>query len=45
MPGCKKNTVGYFFEIFGDGTIYFMIKKEDLAKGNFDAVQVVVQNT
>lgn len=35
----------HFFETFGDGTIYFMIKKEDLAKGNFDAVQVVVQNT
>ncbi|MCB9317044.1 MAG: DUF1963 domain-containing protein [Lewinellaceae bacterium] len=41
-PYCKWFS---FFDGFGDGTIYFMIRKKDLAVGNFDAVQVVVQNT
>ena len=34
-----------FFDAFGDGTIYFMIRKEDLAVGKFDRVQVVVQGS
>ena len=34
-----------FFEQFGDGSIYFMIRKKDLLAGNFGKVQVVVQNT
>lgn len=34
-----------FFEDFGDGTIYFMIREDDLAAGNFNDIQVVVQNT
>lgn len=34
-----------FFDHFGDGTIYFMIRKKDLLAGNFDQVQVVVQGT
>lgn len=34
-----------FFDTFGDGTIYFMIKKEDLKSRNFSDCQLVVQNT
>lgn len=34
-----------FFKKFGDGTIYFVIQKKDFEAGNFDEVQVVVQNT
>lgn len=34
-----------FFDEFGDGAIYFMIKQNDLQAGNFDDVQVVVQST
>ena len=32
-----------FFKDFGSGMIYFMIKKNDLKRGSFDDVQVVVQ--
>lgn len=34
-----------FFKDFGDGSIYFMIKKNDFQAANFEDVQVVVQNT
>lgn len=34
-----------FFEDFRDGTIYYMIKEDDLAGGNFSDIQLVVQNT
>ncbi len=34
-----------FFDKFGDGAIYYMIQKDDLQKGNFENIQVVVQNT
>lgn len=34
-----------FFDEFGDGAIYFMIRNNDLQAGNFDDVQVVVQST
>ncbi len=34
-----------FFDDFGHSTIYFMIQKADLVKGNFDNCQVIVQNT
>lgn len=34
-----------FFDEFGDGSIYFMIRKDDLMNGNFENTQVVVQNT
>ncbi len=34
-----------FFEELGGGTIYFMIKKEDYMKSDFDKIQVVIQNT
>ncbi len=34
-----------FLDQIGGGTIYFLIKEEDLLKGNFDTIQVVVQNT
>jgi len=41
-PYCKKFN---FFEKFGDGSIYFMIRKDDFRKRSFDNCQVVVQNT
>jgi uncharacterized protein YwqG len=41
-PYCKRFS---FFDDFGDGTIYYMIRKEDLARGNFDQCQIVVQST
>jgi len=41
-PYCKKFK---FFDEFGDGTIYFMIKEADLRNGNFEHCQVIVQNT
>jgi hypothetical protein len=34
-----------FYENFGDGHIYFMIRKQDFLNGIFHNVQVVVQNT
>lgn len=34
-----------FFDEFGDGSIYYMIRKEDLEIGDFTNCQVVVQNT
>ena len=34
-----------FFDEFGDGAIYYMIRKEDLEKGDFSNCQIVVQNT
>lgn len=34
-----------FYDEFGDGSIYFMIRKEDLDEGDFSKCQVVVQNT
>ncbi|MCB0649823.1 MAG: DUF1963 domain-containing protein [Saprospiraceae bacterium] len=34
-----------FFDEFGDGSIYYMIKHEDLENGNFENCQVIVQNT
>lgn len=34
-----------FFDKFGDGSIYFMIKKEDLNNMDFRNVQLVVQNS
>lgn len=41
-PYCKRFK---FFDKFGDGSIYFMIRKDDLESGNFTNCQVVVQNT
>jgi hypothetical protein len=34
-----------FFDEFGDGSIYYMIRKQDLELGDFTNCQVVVQNT
>lgn len=34
-----------FFDEFGDGSIYYMIRKEDLDAGDFSKCQVVVQST
>lgn len=34
-----------FFDQFGDGSIYFMIRKDDLESGNLKNCQIVVQNT
>ncbi len=34
-----------FFDQFGDGTIYFMIRKNDLESNKFKHCQLVVQNT
>lgn len=34
-----------FFDEFGDGTIYYMIRQKDLENGDFNNVQVIVQNT
>lgn len=34
-----------FFDDFGDGSIYFMIRKGDLESGEFKNCQVVVQNS
>lgn len=34
-----------FFDEFGDGSIYYMIRKDDLESGDFTKCQVVVQNT
>ena len=34
-----------FFETFGDATIYYLIKKQDLNDGNFSRVQVVVHSS
>jgi len=34
-----------FFDGFGDGSIYYMIRKQDLELGDFSNCQVVVQNT
>jgi len=34
-----------FFDEFGDGSIYFMIRKKDLQSGDFSKCQLVVQNT
>ena len=34
-----------FFDYFGDGTIYYMIRKADLENGNFERCQVIVQHT
>lgn len=41
-PYCKWFS---FFDQFGDGSIYYMIRKIDLEEGNFDRAQLVVQNT
>lgn len=41
-PYCYKFK---FVDTFGDGTMYFMIRKRDLAAGNFAEVQLVVQST
>ncbi len=41
-PYCKKFN---FFEKFGDGSIYFMIRKKDFLEENFENCQVIVQNT
>lgn len=41
-PYCKRFK---FFDEFGDGSIYFMIRKDDLESGDFRNCQVVVQNT
>lgn len=34
-----------FFDKFGDGSIYYLIRKQDLEIGDFSNCQVVVQNT
>lgn len=34
-----------FFDEFGDGSIYFMIREKDLELGDFTKCQVIVQNT
>lgn len=34
-----------FFDKFGDGSIFFMIRKDDLEANNFTNCQLVVQNT
>lgn len=41
-PYCRKFN---FIDTFGDGQIYFMIRRRDLASGNFSNVQLVVQST
>ncbi len=41
-PYCKWFN---FFDTFGDGTIYYMIRSEDFNSCNFDNCQVVIQNT
>lgn len=34
-----------FFDEFGDGTIYYLIRQQDLLNGHFDNCQLVIQNT
>jgi len=41
-PYCKSFS---FFDDFGDGSIYYMIRKQDFENGNFDNCQVIVQST
>ncbi len=41
-PMCREFN---FFEEFGFGTIYYMIKEEDLKSGDFSKCQLVVQST
>ncbi|MFM9946909.1 MAG: DUF1963 domain-containing protein [Saprospiraceae bacterium] len=41
-PYCKWFS---FFDEFGDSSIYFMIRNEDLMNRNFEAAQLVVQST